>query len=622
MHKHLLQQIREIRGLLALTILCGMLTIGTTIGQMSLLSNIVGRVFLAHQSLMQVMVPLLLFLGLAVVRAVLAWGREASALRAAIYVKSTLRARLFAHLLLLGPAFSKGERTGELVATLSEGIERLDAYVSRYLPQLVLSVAVPLLILVILLPLDWTSALLLLITGPIIPLLMILVGSYTEQQTQNQWLALSRMSAHFLDTLQGLTTLKLFGRSQTARARVARVSDNYRTRTMGVLRVAFLSGGVLEFMTTVAIGLVAVTLGIRLLNHGISFEQAFFVLLLTPEFYRPLRDLGTHRHAAMEGKAALQRIAEILALPVTTRDEPPRNPSSSDLLPRSKVQFMPKGHPEQHPQDTAIGGMTKPQETARPHIEVTLTNLTYTYPNQEVPALENITLTLPPHTCTALVGRSGAGKSTLANLLLRFIEPTGGNISVSNDRDSGQTASSPINTLPIETWRAQIALVSQRPYLFYGTVRDNIRLARPTASDEAINDAAEAAGALDFIRELPQSFETEVGEQGLRLSAGQAQRVAIARAFLKDAPLLILDEPTSSLDPASESVIRRALERLMQERTVLLIAHRYNTIAAADQVAVLEHGRLLESGPPSELLRAGGAYAHLLSTRREAQTQP
>ena len=316
MHKRLRVSIKSLRGILALTVVTGTLGALTTIAQMILLSEIVNAVFLSHWGLAQLLLPLALLLGAFILRASLLWRREVTAQRAAIRLKASLRERVFAHLLRLGPAWSSGERTGELVAVVNEGIERLDAYISRYLPQRVLSVVVPLLIIIVILPVDWFSALLLLVTGPIIPLLMYLVGSYTEKRIQAQWDTLSRMSAHFLDVMQGLTTLKLFGRSQAQQERIAHISNRYRDKTLQVLRYAFLSGAVLEFMTMTAIGVIATTLGVRLLNHGITFESAFLVLLLTPEFYRPLQELGVQRHAAMEGEASARRIFEILETPI------------------------------------------------------------------------------------------------------------------------------------------------------------------------------------------------------------------------------------------------------------------------------------------------------------------
>jgi len=569
MRKEFLRQIKFVRGPLILTILLASLGMVITLAQMNFLSSIVAQVFLDHTPLAQIVPLLILLLAAILVRAGLLWGREVSAQHAAIAVKSTLRQRLFAHLLQLGPTYCKGEATGELIATLSEGIEHLDAYISRYLPQIALSILLPLLIAAYILTFDWTSALLLLVTGPIIPLLMILVGSYAEKHVQHQWLALARMSAQLLDMVQGLTTLKVFGRSGSAHQRITQLSDAFRQRTMNALRLAFLSGMVLEFMTSAAIGLIAVTLGIRLLNNGISFQHAFLVLLLTPEFYRPLRELGTHHHAGMEGKAAATRVSEILATstPIYT------SASSS-----------------QHPDSP---------------LSITFTGITYSYTNSTHPAVQDINLTLPYGSCTAVVGHSGAGKSTLVNLLLRFIEAQDGQVSVNGI---------PITELPVALWREYIALVPQRPYLFSGSIRDNIALARSGATEQDIEQAAELAGATDFINQLPQGYETEIGERGTRLSAGQLQRLAIARAFLKDAPLLILDEPTSSLDPESEHLIRFAVERLKHNRTVLIIAHRYNTIANADQIVVLENGKLVEVGEPTTLQQQDGVYARLMNT--------
>ncbi len=556
----LLTYIKPVRGILAFTVVLGLLGAIATIAQMSLLSTIVNAVFLMHRGLGQMLLPLTLLMGALIIRASLHWWREVTAQGAAIQFKASLRERVFAHLLQLGPAFSKGERTGEMVVVLNEGVERLDPYVSRYLPQLVLSILVPLLIIIVVLPIDWFSAVLLLFTGPVIPLLMALVGSNTQKRTQAQWATLSLMSAHFLDVMQGLTTLKLFGRSQAQQERIAHISDRFRDKTLQVLRYAFLSGAVLEFMTLTAIGVIATTLGVRLLNYSISFDRAFLILLLTPEFYRPLQELGAQRHLAMEGRASAKRLFEILEMPLPTRaklvtDEP-----------------IPAGP-----------------------ITIEIANLSYTYPKKETPALDGVSLRLVANTCTALVGRSGAGKSTLVNLLMRFMDATSGTISANGV---------PIAALSPDKWREYVALVPQRPYLFYGTVRENIRLARPQASDREVADAAALSGVIPFIDELPHGFDTQVGEQGMQLSAGQAQRIAIARAILKNAPILILDEPTSSLDPENEALIRQSLTTLMRDRTILVIAHRYNTIAQADRIIVLEKGRVAEVGTRDTLMQS------------------
>lgn len=600
MPKEIFQSIKQARLLLIAAVVLGLIWTLVVIAQMSYLANVIGRVFTQYQNTAQLSIPLLLLLVTILGRALLTWIKELCAQESAIRVKTELRERLFAHLLQLGPAFAHHEQTGELVATLNDGVEHMDAYISRYLPQIYLSAGIPLLIFIYLLSVDWISATLLFITAPIIPLMMILVGRIAEEHTQKQWLDLSRMSAHFLDAIQGLPTLKIFGRSQEEGNRIRAVSETFRQSTMKVLRVAFLSGMVLEFMAAMAIALVAVMLGIRLLNQDISFEKALLVLLLAPEFYRPLRDLGTHRHAGMEGKAAAQRINEILNTPLQLQNEPATAVTTTTAISDTQPSSSRSSHSS---------------HSSKERVAIEFTNVGYSYPGTPHPALDGINLTLPVASCTALVGRSGAGKSTLVNVLLRFMDNQSGAITVNG---------LPIHELSLAKWRELIALVPQRPYLFYGSVEDNIRMARPTATQRELEAAAELAGAAEFITQLPQGYTTPLGERGARLSMGQAQRISIARAFLKDAPLLILDEPTSSLDPRSEALIQQALEQLMHERTVLVIAHRYNTIKQATQIAVMEKGRLIEVGTQAALRsqqQGQSAFARLLYTQRQSQQE-
>jgi ATP-binding cassette subfamily C protein CydD len=567
-NRELLKQVRSAQVALGFAVALGLLVAAATILQLVALSKVVASVFLDGVDLVEVRGLLVLLLCASVLRSVLLWGREVAAQRGAVQVKSELRERLFAHVLRLGPSYTEEERTGELTTTATEGIEKLDAYVGRYLPQVFLSVLVPLMIAGYVLPRDPSSAILLMVTAPVIPVLMVLVGSYAEEHTRRQWRALARMGASFLDAMQGLTTLKVFGRSAEEGEKVASASEEFRSRTMKVLRYAFLSGFVLEFMTAAAIGLVAVTLGVRVISGSMPFEVAFLVLLLTPEFYKPLRELGVHRHAGMEGSAAADRIFEILSSPVRVRH----------------------------------GTGTPNPVTDR--ISIELSGVGYTYPGSEEPALSDLTLALPVGSRTALVGRSGAGKSTLVNLLMRFV-----------DADTGEIRANgiEITDLSARVWRENLALVPQRPHLFYGSVLENISLARPGASREEIEGAAELAGAAGFIRGLPDGYDTRIGERGARLSGGEAQRIAIARAFLKDASVLIMDEPTSSLDPESERSIRTALQRLAAGRTVLVIAHRLNTVYRADRIAVLDGGRLVETGKHWELIQHGGLYASLVN---------
>jgi ATP-binding cassette subfamily C protein CydD len=550
------------------TVALGLLATAATIAQLVFLSKVVERVFLEGQDLGEVSDLLLLLLGASLLRSGLLWGREVCVQRGAVRVKAELRERLFAHVLRLGPSYTRGERTGELTTTATEGVEKLDAYVGRYLPQTFLSVLVPLMIAGYVFPRDPSSAILLLVTAPVIPILMMLVGGYAEEHTRRQWKALSRMGASFLDAMQGLITLKVFGRSADESEKVAAASEDFRKRTIKVLRYAFLSGFVLEFMTAAAIALVAVTLGVRVISGNMPFEAAFLVLLLAPEFYKPLRELGVHRHAGMEGSAAADRIFEILSTPVPVRQ----------------------------------GSVAHEPIKDGPTIE--FSGVGYTYAGSDHAALSDLTFTLEAGTRTALVGRSGSGKSTLVNLLMRFVDPESGTICANGVEITG---------LPEKTWRENVALVPQRPHLFYGSVLENIRLARPEASREEVERATELAGAAEFIRRLPDGYGTGIRERGTRLSGGEAQRIAIARAFLKDAPVLVMDEPTSSLDPESERLIQNALDRLTRDRTVLVIAHRLSTVYEADRIAVLDDGRLVETGTHGALIQRGGLYVSLVN---------
>jgi ATP-binding cassette subfamily C protein CydD len=458
----MLQARRAVRSLVAANVLLGTLVAGATIAIMALLASVVSRVLLQHASLTQVWPSLWWLLAAVACRAALVAVQELVAHQTARRFTRSLRQELFAHLLLLGPAYTTAETTGELAATATEGIERLEPYVARYLPHRVLCVTVPALLLIAVFTQDWVSGAILLATAPILPLLMVLIGTYAKGHIDRQWSALSRMHAYFLDALQGLPTLKQYGRSGAERRRMAAVSRAFQSLTMRVLGYAFLSALVLEFITAGAIALVAVELGTRLLDGGISFERAFFILLLTPDYFRPLRELGAHRHAAMEGTPVLERIAQILSTPMRGRaGQPPLAPH-----------------------------ITLPARA----LTVSLHDLTFTYPGSSPPALEGVSLQLLPGTRTAVVGRSGAGKSTLVNLLLRFIEPDSGEITADGV---------PLVSLSAARWREYLALVPQRPYLFAGTVSENIALGRQGASRREVERAASLAGAAEFIEHLP-----------------------------------------------------------------------------------------------------------------------
>jgi len=424
-------------------------------------------------------------------------------------------------------------------------------------------------ILVVVFPVDWVSGLVMLLTAPLIPVFMVLIGKASEAATKRQWNTLSRLSTYFLDTLQGLRELKLLGQSQLRAAKIWAVSDRYRSTTMNVLRITFLSALVLELAGTISTAVIAVQIGLRLLYGRMAFEQAFFILLLAPEFYLPLRQLGQRFHAGATGIQAAQRIFEVLLTPDPIKVEP-------DPLHKAEIISVE---------------------------DIEFKNVNYTYPGQPIPAVTGINFNVKNGEMVALAGATGAGKTTLARLLMRVAVPDSGEIFV-----NGKS----LAHFEVASWRKLVTYVPQHPVLFQGSLAENIALGKPNAALEEIENAARLAHLSDFIRSLPAGYQTRVGEFGARLSGGEIQRVALARAFLVNAPVLILDEPSSHLDLDTEALMEESFERLRAGRTVFVIAHRLPTVYRANQILVLNQGRIVERGSHSELIQAGGYYYRLL----------
>jgi ATP-binding cassette, subfamily C, bacterial CydD len=537
------------------------------IAQAWFLSLIISRAFLENlprQELTPVFIALLLA---SLLRAVFSWLKEFTAYSLAMSAKRELRQKLIEHIGWRGPAFLKGERTGELSATLTEGIETLDAWFGEYLPQLFLSAIIPVLFLFVVFPADWLSALVLLLTAPLIPLLMTLIGEAAKSLTQKQFQALSHLGAHYLDILQGLLTLKLFGKSAHQAESIARVSDLFRHKTMGVLKLAFLSAFALEMTATIATAVVAVEIGVRLLYAKMSFQPALFILILAPEFYMPLRLLGSRFHAGQEGLAAAQRIFSIIEKNAAIHSPKAKSHACESGLIAEKLSFQ--------------------------------------YDDDSESIINNLSFQLEENSITALCGASGSGKSTLIQLLLRFQNPQQGNIFF-----RGKS----IYTLSREDWHKQIAYVSQQPYLFTGTIRENLFIGNPKADENELWEALRFVELDSLVQKLPLQLDSPAGERGQNFSGGELQRLALARALLKNSPLLILDEVSSHLDFHSESLIHHCLQQIAQNKTVFLVAHRIKSLQIADEILFLENGKIAAQGRHQELRLSKNPYSKWLET--------
>ena len=565
----LLRYARATRLFLLAVVVLGAVGAGLVIAQAMIIAEAVVGAFQHGMSVSELRTPLLLLVAVAIGRAVVSWLTELAAHRASAAVKSELRGRLLERAAELGPGWLSGQRTGSLVALATRGVDALDDYFSRYLPQLGLAVVVPVAVLARIVTEDWVSAAIIVCTLPLIPVFMVLIGWATQSRMDRQWRLLSRLSGHFLDVVAGLPTLKVFGRAKAQAESIRSITGEYRRATMRTLRIAFLSSFALELLSTLSVALVAVTIGMRLVHGDMDLYIGLVILVLAPEAYLPLRQVGAQYHAAAEGLAAAEEIFAVLETPVPA-----------------------------------------PGTTRVPEGALAFEGVTVRYPGRSADAVSDASFTVEPGETVALVGPSGAGKSTLLNTLLGFVRPTEGRV-----RAGGVD----LAVADLEQWRSRIAWVPQRPHLYAGTIAENVRLARPDADDVAVREALADAGALTFVEALPEGLGTVLGEDGTGLSAGQRQRLALARALLADFPVLVLDEPAEHLDLPTADALTADLLAATEGRTTLLITHRLAGLESVDEVVVLDEGQVVQRGPYAELAGVEGPLRGM--AEREAESE-
>jgi len=535
---------------LTLAVALGLAAGMALIAQAAILANIMQQVLFAGRDLAAVTPLMLLLPPLMLLRAGLVWTGEQMGFQAAATVKTSLRIQLYDHVQALGPDRLRSASSGDLAHHVVDGVEGLEAYYARFLPQLANAALIPAAILAFVFPADLISGLILLFTAPFIPLFMILIGSRARRMNQRQWRRLARLSARFLDSLQGLTTLKLFNATRREADLIARITDNYRRTTVSVLRVAFISALVLEFFSTVSLAVVAVFIGFKLLAGNMAFESGFFILLLAPEFFLPLRALGSSYHARLSAMAAAEGLLSLLADP-----PPPR----------------------------AGQGAVRPVWTS---LCLDVDQVCYRHTPDAPLVLDAISLHVPAGACAVLTGASGAGKTTLLRLLLGTVRPVNGCI-LANGLD--------VSGLDLEAWLRHVAWMPQTPGLFQATLLDNVLMENQarisTAEMSELNRMARVTGLdrdLAGLGPMEQAWHTRLGEDGLGLSGGQRQRVALTRAALKKAPLMLLDEPTAHLDRTSHATMLAALRSWKGRHTMVIASHDPEIRELADIVLELQ----------------------------------
>ena len=496
-------------------------------------------------------------------RGALGYFSECYSRRGAMDIKTNIRSRLLNRLFQLGPAYTQTKGSAKVAHLLHQGVDSLEDYFAGYLPVIAYCAVIPLAILIAVFPIDWQSGLILLFTAPMVPFFMILIGHKAQRLNEEHWAKLQRMSSHFLDIIQGLTQLKIFNASRREIAAVKKISDDYGDETMGILKIAFLSSFVLEFLASISIALVAVILGFRLYYGDVDYVFALWVLLLAPEFYLPFRQLGTQYHAKMAGVSAAEDLIEVLS--------------------EQQIQAS--------QQDTFMAPFT-----------INLVQAEFAYPDRSN-ALTNVNVEFSSHGLYAVIGDSGSGKSTLTDMVLGFVQPNAGQVMI-NDK--------PLTSANRDQWLKHCGWISQQAQIFYGSLAFNVAMS-DDYQDELVLESLEKSGLASFVQTLEQGINSTIGEAGAGISGGQAQRLALARVFYHQPDVLILDEPTSHLDQQTEKIITSSINAYAKNHIVIVIAHRLHTVIDAKNIIVLEQGKVIESGTHQSLLNHGGYYAGMVS---------